>query len=240
MKRIIALLLLLAAGPAAAEPLDSEAFRKAREAMVAGQIMARGITDPLVLSAMTRVRRHLFVPAELRAEAYADHPLPIGSRQTISQPYIVALMTELLAPRPEQRVLEIGTGSGYQAAVLAQIVKEVYTIEIVEALYREADRRLASLGYDNVRTRLGDGYKGWPEAAPFDGILITAAVDHPPPALVDQLKQGGRLVLPQGNPRGFQTLVVVTRTGDTTQTRKVIDVRFVPMTGEALEKYPVW
>jgi protein-L-isoaspartate(D-aspartate) O-methyltransferase len=237
MKRIIAFLLLLTAGmAAAAEPLDSEALRKAREAMVARQIMARGITDPLVLSAMTRVRRHLYVPLDLRAEAYADHPLPIGSGQTISQPYIVALMTELLEPKPEHRVLEIGTGSGYQAAVLARIVKEVYSIEIVEALHRQAAQRLESLGYDNVHTRLGDGYKGWPEAAPFDGILITAAVDHPPPALVDQLSDGGRLVLPQGNPRGFQTLVVVTRTGDTTQTRKIIDVRFVPMTGEALEK----
>jgi protein-L-isoaspartate(D-aspartate) O-methyltransferase len=222
--------------PAAAEPLDSEAFRKAREAMVARQIMARGITDPLVLSAMTRVRRHLFVPPELRAGAYADHPLPIGSRQTISQPYIVALMTELLQPQPDDRVLEIGTGSGYQAAVLARIVGEVYTIEIVEALFKVATRRLADLGYRNVCTRFGDGYRGWPEAAPFDGILITAAVDHPPPALVDQLKDGGRLVLPQGNPRGFQTLVVITRTGKATHTRKVIDVRFVPMTGEALEK----
>ncbi len=236
MKRIIALIIVLvaaAAGPAAAEPLDNGVFRKAREAMVANQIMARGISDPLVLSAMTRVRRHLFVPPSHRNQAYADHPLPIDEGQTISQPYIVALMTELLEPEPNHRILEIGTGSGYQAAVLAQIVDEVYTIEIVAPLYEKASRQLETLGYDNVHCRLGDGYKGWPEAAPFDGILITAAVDHPPPALVEQLKDGGRLVLPKGDPRGIQTLEVVTRTGSTTQTRKIINVRFVPMTGEA-------
>jgi protein-L-isoaspartate(D-aspartate) O-methyltransferase len=204
--------------------------------MVARQIMARGITDPAVLSAMTRVRRHLFVPEAMRSSAYADDPLPIGEGQTISQPYIVALMTELLQPEADDRILEIGTGSGYQAAVLARIVRDVYTIEIVAPLYARATRLLADLGYENVHTRLGDGYQGWSEAAPFDGILITAAVDHPPPALVRQLKDGGRLVLPQGNPRGFQTLVVVTRTGESTHTRKVIDVRFVPMTGEAMEK----
>jgi len=239
MKRIIALILLLvsaAAGTAAAEPLDNDQYRKAREAMVANQIMARGISDPLVLSAMTRVRRHLFVPTSQRTQAYADHPLLIGEGQTISQPYVVALMTELLEPDPNDRVLEIGTGSGYQAAVLARIVKEVYTIEIVAPLYEKASRQLEALGYDNVHCRLGDGYKGWPEAAPFDGILITAAVDHPPPALVEQLKDGGRLVLPRGDPRGIQSLEVVTRTGDTTRTRKIIDVRFVPMTGQALEK----
>lgn len=219
----------------AAEPLDNEPYRKAREAMVANQIMARGISDPLVLSAMTRVRRHLFVPPSQRKQAYADHPLPIGEGQTISQPYIVALMTELLEPDPNDRVLEIGTGSGYQAAVLAQIVDEVYSIEIVAPLYEKASRQLEALGYDNVHCRLGDGYKGWPEAAPFDGILITAAVDHPPPDLVRQLKDGGRLVLPKGDPRGIQTLEVVIRTGDTIRTRKIIDVRFVPMTGEALK-----
>ncbi|MGD8368827.1 MAG: protein-L-isoaspartate(D-aspartate) O-methyltransferase [Desulfobacterales bacterium] len=218
------------------EDQDTEVFRRAREAMVARQIMARGITDPAVLSAMTQVRRHLFVPEPQRSSAYEDHPLPIGEGQTISQPYIVALMTELLKPKPTDRVLEIGTGSGYQAAVLSRIVREVYTIEIVEALFDQATRRLADLGFRNVRTRFGDGYQGWPGAAPFDGILITAAVDHPPPALLQQLKDGGRLILPQGDPRGFQTLVVVTRTGKTTHTRKVIDVRFVPMTGEALEK----
>ena len=241
MKHIILFLLVLCfltcALPAVAEEAeDTEAFRKAREAMVATQIMARGITDPEVLAAMTRVRRHLFVPPSLRAKAYADHPLPIGKRQTISQPYVVALMTELLRPEPDHRVLEIGTGSGYQAAVLARIVKEVYTIEIIEALSKQAAQRLDALGYSNVHCRYGDGYRGWPEAAPFDGILITAAVDHPPPELVRQLKEGGRLILPQGDPRGFQNLVVITREGETVVTRKVISVRFVPMTGEALEK----
>jgi protein-L-isoaspartate(D-aspartate) O-methyltransferase len=229
--------LLMGALPAGAqEAADAEAFRKAREAMVADQITARGIEDPDVLAAMTQVKRHLFVPPALRSQAYADHPLPIGNRQTISQPYVVALMTELLHPEPDDRVLEIGTGSGYQAAVLARIVKEVYTIEIIEALSKRAAQRLDALGYANVHCRYGDGYRGWPEAAPFDGILITAAVDHPPPELVRQLKEGGRLVLPQGDPRGFQNLVVVTRTGDTTRTEKIISVRFVPMTGEALEK----
>jgi protein-L-isoaspartate(D-aspartate) O-methyltransferase len=242
MKRISFYLLAVAllwsaltSGSRAAEAGDTEAFQRAREAMVAHQIMARGVTDPLVLSAMTRIRRHLFVPSALRRQAYADHPLPIGEGQTISQPYIVALMTELLKPEKDDRVLEIGTGSGYQAAVLARIVEAVYTIEIVAPLHEKVARLLQTLGYENVHCRLGDGYRGWPEAAPFDGILITAAVDHPPPALVRQLKDGGRLVLPQGNPRSFQTLVVVTRTGDTTQTREVIGVRFVPMTGEALE-----
>ena len=228
---------LAAPRPAATEEaLDSETFRQARESMVASQIMARGIEDPRVLAAMTRVNRHLFVPSAIRSQAYVDSPLPIGNGQTISQPYVVALMTELLEPAPEDRVLEIGTGSGYQAAVLARIVKDVYTIEIVKPLAEKAARRLKTLGYENVHCRYGDGYKGWPEAAPFDGILITAAVDHPPPALIRQLRDGGRLVLPQGDPRGFQTLVVITRKGDKVETRKVISVRFVPMTGEALAK----
>jgi protein-L-isoaspartate(D-aspartate) O-methyltransferase len=234
---LLLLFLLTGALPAwAEEAADTEAFRKAREAMVADQIMARGIEDPDVLAAMTQVKRHFFVPPALRSQAYADHPLPIGNRQTISQPYVVALMTELLRPGPDDRVLEIGTGSGYQAAVLARIVREVYTIEIIEALSKQAAKRLDALGYSNVHCRYGDGYRGWPEAAPFDGILITAAVDHPPPELVRQLRDGGRLVLPQGDPRGFQNLVVVTREGDTTRTEKIISVRFVPMTGEALEK----
>ncbi len=235
-----AAVLLLAAVLAGPRPSvafeDTDAFAGARKSMVAVQIAARGVTDPQVLSAMATVRRHLFVPAALQTHAYQDRPLPIGRGQTISQPYIVALMTELLEAAPDDRVLEIGTGSGYQAAVLARIVKEVYTIEIVEPLFKEASRRLAALGYGSVHCRFGDGYRGWPAAAPFDGILITAAVDHPPAALLSQLKEGGRMVLPQGHPRGFQTLVVVTRIGKTFHTRKVIDVRFVPMTGEALKE----
>jgi protein-L-isoaspartate(D-aspartate) O-methyltransferase len=202
-----------------------------REAMVATQIAARGITNPLVLKAMREVPRHLFVPEARRARAYEDRALPVDEGQTISQPYIVALMTELARIEPGRKVLEVGTGSGYQAAILAQMGAQVYTIEIIPALAVQARKILDSLGYRNIEYRVGDGYRGWPEAAPFAAIMVTAAPDHIPQPLVDQLAIGGRLVLPVG--RSVQTLTVITRTGDGTRSEQSIPVLFVPMTGEA-------
>ena len=179
---------------------------EARMKMVDTQIRRRGVTDQDVLEAMEVVPRHEFVPEHLKNQAYADHPLPIGHGQTISQPYIVALMTELLELESTDRVLEIGTGSGYQAAILAQIVAEVYTVEIIEPLANQAQERLARLGYDNLHTLHADGYHGWEEHAPYDAIIVTAAPDHIPPALVQQLKDGAQLVIPVGPPGGYQTL----------------------------------
>ncbi len=202
-----------------------------RERMVERQIRARGIADTKVLEAMRRVPRHLFVPEFVREQAYEDYPLPIGAEQTISQPYIVALMTSLLELKGGEKVLEIGTGSGYQAAVLAEIAGKVYTIEILEELANQARETLTALGYKNLELRVGDGWMGWPTAAPFDGILVTAAPPKVPQALVDQLAVGGRLVIPVG--RTFQDLLVLTRTPSGIERRTVIPVRFVPMTGEA-------
>lgn len=198
--------------------------------MVRSQIEERGVSDPAVLAAMRRVPRHEFVPPEVRSFAYEDSPLPIGDGQTISQPYIVALMTQLLKLKNTDRVLEIGTGSGYQAAVLAEIVSEVYTIEIVEPLERSARATLGRLGYKNVFTRAGDGYRGWPEHAPFDAIIITAAPAQIPEPLIDQLKTGGKMVLPLGT--WYQELIVLTKGEDGMRKESVIPVRFVPMTGE--------
>jgi protein-L-isoaspartate(D-aspartate) O-methyltransferase len=202
-----------------------------RDRMVETQIVSRGVKDPLVLAAMRKVPRHLFVPEEFRVHAYADGPLPIGEGQTISQPYIVAIMTELLELKGGEKVLEIGTGSGYQAAVLAEIAGEVYTIEIVKTLAERAEAQLTRLGYKNVHVTAGDGYRGWPAHAPFDGIIVTAAPDHVPKPLKDQLKVGARLVIPVG--KYFQELLVVERTTKGYKERNVIPVRFVPMTGEA-------
>ncbi len=206
-------------------------FQEARERMVREQIAARDIRDPQVLAAMRKVPRHLFVPADVQQFAYIDSPLPIGLGQTISQPYIVAFMSQALELKPQDRVLEIGTGSGYQAAVLAELVKEVYTIEIVEPLAREAEARLKRLGYTNIHLRVGDGYRGWKEAAPFDAIMLTAAPDHIPQPLIDQLREGGRLILPLG--RGDQDLVRLRRTPQGIRREILLPVRFVPMTGEA-------
>lgn len=191
-----------------------------------------GIDDPAVLEAIRVVPRHEFVPASQRELAYTDRPLPIGHGQTISQPHVVALMTELAQIEPGDRVLEVGTGSGYQAAVLAELGAEVWSVEIVEPLAREAAANLARLGYD-VRTRVGDGYRGWPEAAPFDAIVITAAPPEVPRPLLEQLAVGGRLVVPVGDAWGAQELVVITRTEDGFARERSIPVRFVPMTGEA-------
>ncbi len=201
--------------------------------MVRTQIESRGITDRAVLEAMRQVPRHLFVPAHLRSSAYEDHPLTIGEGQTISQPYIVALMTECLAVGDSDVILEIGTGSGYQAAVLSRIVRQVYTIEVREILFRRARRLFNALGYANIEVRYGDGYYGWPERAPFDGIMITAAVGVVPPPLLEQLAVGGRLVLPYGTPPGHQRLTLLTRIGQRYQVKHITGVTFVPMVGRA-------
>ena len=198
--------------------------------MVDEQLRRRGITDERVIEAMRRVSRHLFVEEALRDRAYGDHPLPIGEHQTISQPYIVGFMTEALSLRGGETVLEIGTGSGYQAAVLAQIAARVYTIEIVAPLAAEAKALLARIGHANVEVRAGDGYRGWPEAAPFDAIMVTAAAPRIPETLLGQLKEGGRLIVPVGD--DSQDLVLVTRRGERFDERRVLAVRFVPMTGE--------
>ena len=195
--------------------------------MVASQLRARGISDPRVLEAMRHVPRHRFVPLDDRELAYGDHPVGIGFSQTISQPYIVGYMTEALALGSEARVLEIGTGSAYQTAVLAEIAREVYSIEVVDAFAERAAAVLRELGYANVHLRRGDGYDGWPEAAPFDGIIVTAAPDHIPRPLVDQLKIGARLVVPIG--RGDQDLLVMTRTEDGLREEQRLGVRFVPL-----------
>jgi len=238
MKKSFLTLLILAVFPVflMAEVLDDPPkYQEARKRMVFTQIRVRGIFDKKVLSAMTEVPRHRFVPKKLVSQAYADHPIPIGQGQTISQPYIVALMTESLKLKGDERVLEIGTGSGYQAAILARVAKEVYSIEIKERLFKKASKVLQLMGFTNVRTRHGDGYFGWAEAAPFDCIMITAAVDHIPPPLLKQLKKGGRLILPLGNPFSYQNLSMVTKYDNNYSVRQITGVLFVPMTGHALK-----
>lgn len=207
-------------------------FTAARERMARQQLSAPGrdITNARVLAAMGKVPRHELVPASLRSQAYNDHPLPIGYDQTISQPFIVAFMTEKLEPKLTDKVLEIGTGSGYQAAVLAELVREVYTIEIVEPLARRAEADLKRLGYTNVFVRAGDGYKGWPDGAPFDAIMVTCAPEHMPQPLIDQLREGGRMIIPVG-PAGNQELYVLHKKGDKVERHAILPVRFVPMTG---------
>lgn len=221
------------APPAISSAMDP--FTAERETMVRTQIEARGVKDAAVLAAMRRVPRHEFVPARLRSESYNDNPLPIGDGQTISQPYIVALMTELLHVESRHRILEIGTGSGYQAAVLAELGAEVFTIEIVPKLAADSAALLKRLGYERVHARAGDGYLGWPEEAPFDRIILTAAPPRVPQPLIDQLKPGGRLVVPEGVYE--QELVVYTKSTDGKLKRTtVLPVRFVPMTGEAQKR----
>lgn len=215
--------------------LDSgKDFRAMREKMVETQIKSRGVKDEKVLSAMLKVERHRFVPKEFESKAYADQPLPIGEGQTISQPYIVALMTELLELKGEEKVLEIGTGSGYQAAILAELAREVYTIEIIEALANASKDLLMNLGYKNIHVKAGDGYLGWPEAAPFDAIIVTCAPDHIPKPLLEQLKENGRLVVPVGT--YSQELKKIVKRSGKIETTDVIPVIFVPMTGEGVKK----
>jgi len=201
-----------------------------RMKMVQQQLEARDITDPEVLEAMRTVKRHLFVPKLQRFFAYVDHPLPIGYGQTISQPYIVAYMTQAARLKPEDKILEIGTGSGYQAAVLARIVKEVYSIEIIEALALRAEKTLNSIGYQNIFIKHGDGYQGWEEHAPYDAIIVTAAPDHVPEKLLEQLVVGGRMVIPVGSVS--QELYVITKTEEGIEKESLLPVRFVPMVEE--------
>ena len=208
-------------------------FQKERQQMIDQQIRGRGIRDERVLQAMVKIPRHKFVPEMYKPDAYEDYPLPIGYDQTISQPYIVAYMSEVLQLSGEEKVLEIGTGSGYQAAVLCELAKEVYTIEIVEPLCQQADSVLHALGYTNCHVRCGDGYKGWPEEAPFDAIIVTAAPPSIPQPLIDQLADGGRMIVPVG--RFMQYLKLVTKKDGKVQEEKMLSVRFVPMTGEASE-----
>jgi protein-L-isoaspartate(D-aspartate) O-methyltransferase len=222
----LALLLPSNAPMIAADPED------ARRRMVTEQLARRGISHPEVLAAMGAVPRHEFIPKDAQDEAYDDGPVPIGAGQTISQPYIVAFMTEQLAPKPGDRVLEIGTGSGYQAAILAKLVKEVYTIEIIESLGRRAMQDLSRLGYNNVHVRIGDGYAGWPEEAPFDAIIVTCAPERIPEPLTQQLKEGGRMIIPVGGRRGQELYLLEKRNGKL-ERRAVLPVRFVPMTGRS-------
>jgi len=238
MKKSFLTFLILAVFPVflmAEELDDTPKYREARKEMVSTQIRLRGVSNKDVLSAMIEVPRHSFVPKKLVSQAYEDHPVPIGQGQTISQPYVVALMTESLKLKGDERVLEIGTGSGYQAAILSRVAKEVYSIEIKERLYKKASKVLQSMGFTNVKTRHGDGYFGWAEAAPFDCIMITAAIDHIPPPLLKQLKKGGRLILPLGNPFSYQNLSLVTKYDNDYSVRQITGVLFVPMTGHALK-----
>ncbi|HYA87315.1 MAG TPA: protein-L-isoaspartate(D-aspartate) O-methyltransferase [Nitrospirota bacterium] len=215
-----------------ARSFAEDQFALMRQQMVTRDLKGRGIKDPMVLRAMGTVPRQLFVDTSYRSQAYGDHPLPIGEGQTISQPYVVALMTEALRLGPADRVLEIGTGSGYQAAVLAQIAKEIYTIEIRSSLADKAAKTLADLGYRNVTVKSGDGYFGWESEAPFDAIIITAAANHIPPPLIKQLKEGGRLIVPLGSTVYFQTLTLATKRKGELDVEQLYPVAFVPMTGE--------
>ena len=214
-----------------------EQFTQLRKNMVEYQLKRRDITDTKVLEVMGKVKRHLFVDEKFKREAYNDHPLPIGEGQTISQPYIVAMMKQILDGKPGDKILEIGTGSGYQAAVLAELTDSVFSIEVKEILAAKVKKKLKDLGYHNVKTKYGDGYYGWEEYAPFDAIIITAAANHISPPLIKQIKEGGKLLLPLGSTRYWQTLTLGTKkNGELTDIRHLMDVVFVPMTGKILNK----
>ncbi|SDZ56725.1 MULTISPECIES: protein-L-isoaspartate(D-aspartate) O-methyltransferase [Rhodonellum] len=215
--------------------LQTDPYQSKREQMVKTQIVARGISNREVIEAMLKVERHKLVPENMRANAYSDSPLPIGGGQTISQPYIVAYMTDILRPKPGMTVLEVGTGSGYQAAVLAEIVKEVYTIEIVAQLGLRAEKALKAMGYDNIHVKIGDGYQGWPEKGPFDAIIVTAAAQKIPPPLIAQLNEGGRMIIPVGPSGGAQQLMLVEKSKGKTKITKMLPVRFVPFTRDSLQ-----
>jgi protein-L-isoaspartate(D-aspartate) O-methyltransferase len=226
---------VLAGGGCGQQAAPITDFAAQRQRMVQQQLLTRGIKDQRVLAAMTKVPREEFVAPDSRAVSYEDGPLPIGYGQTISQPYIVAFMTEQLRPKPSDRILEVGTGSGYQAAILAELVSEVYSIEIVEPLAKNAETTLQRLGYKNVRVKIGDGYKGWAETAPFDAIIVTCAPDKVPQALVDQLKDGGRMVIPVGERFAQQLYLLEKKNGQLKQS-VTLPVRFVPMTSEAVKQ----
>jgi protein-L-isoaspartate(D-aspartate) O-methyltransferase len=226
------ILLAIAAAGCGQRLVPASDFTAERQRMVQQQLMARGINNGRVLAAMGKVPREEFVPAESRAESYSDGPLLIGHGQTISQPYIVAFMTEQLQPKPNDRVLEIGTGSGYQAAILAELVADVYTIEIIEPLAQTAEAALRRLGYKNVHVKVGNGYKGWPAYAPFDAVIVTCAPDHVPQQLAEQLKDGGRMIIPVGG-RFAQELYLLEKKNGQLKQSAVLPVRFVPMEGEA-------
>ncbi len=229
-KSAIFLLLIFSYLPAYSYVNQKEEYKRLREEMVQRQLVKRGITDLFVLEAMRTVPRHLFVLMAYRHLAYADHPLPIEARQTISQPYIVALMTQSLDIKKGEKVLEIGTGSGYQAAVLAHLTNKVYTIEIIEKLAKKARETLKKLGYNQIHVKWGDGQAGWKEEAPFDAIIITCASPQVPPRLFEQLREGGRIILPLGNPLTSQTLTIITKVNGKPETKRILAVRFVPMT----------
>ncbi len=233
---IISLLFLSSSCNVRTRPTSQEDyFCSQRVEMVEKQLQARGISDPAVLAAMATVERQLFVGQGQQHQAYADHPLPIGAGQTISQPYVVALMTEAIAIGPEDRVLEIGSGSGYQAAVLAQLTDQVFSIEIKAELAELAQNNLANAGYDQVRLKHADGYFGWEEHAPFSAIIITCAANHISPHLIDQLAEGGRLIIPLGDTSYFQSLTLLEKKGQERLITQLADVSFVPMTGQALQ-----
>ena len=215
-----------------------DVYKQRRQLMVEKDIKARGISDAKVLQAMGKVPRHLLVDEYIRDRVYEDYPLPIGEGQTISQPYVVALMTESLKLKPGDKVLEIGTGSGYQAVILAEIVKDVYTIEIRRGLAEKAEKRVNELGYKNIRIKYGDGYFGWEEQAPFDAIIITASANHIPPPLIKQLKEGGRLIIPLGSTVYYQTLTLATKIKGELDLEQISSVVFVPMVGEMEKRKP--
>jgi len=234
--RLILALVLVFSAPALSGRDDEDVYARKREMMVLRQLKARDITDRKVLEAMEAAPRHLFVSPHLRSQAYNDYPLPIDEGQTISQPYIVAFMTQHLDLKQGEKVLEIGTGSGYQAAVLAHLTDKVYSIEIREKLAKKAQETLSELNYDQVKVKCADGYFGWEEYAPFDAIIVTCAANHIPPPLLKQLKEGGRLIVPVGSTLFFQTLTLVTKTNGKPKVRHVLDVNFVPMVGEISKK----
>lgn len=241
MKKILLIifflpLLALSKYPSDEVSSSSDDMTIERGKMVKEQLIKRGIEDKRVLGAMKKIPRHLFVGESYKSRAYGDHPLPIEEGQTISQPYVVALMTEALELKISDRVLEIGTGSGYQAAVLAEIAGEIYTIEIRERLSVKASKLLNDLGYKNIKVKYADGYFGWQEYAPFDAIIITASANHIPPPLIKQLKEGGKLIIPLGSTLYYQTLTIATKKGGELELRQITEVAFVPMTGEAQKK----